>query len=265
VRTSRERRYGWFRVYEGVGSHPVWARAATAAGCSTAEALAVGLWLMTVASKGRPRGSLEDFDAVSCAAVLRIPAERVEALYAALEGGRKPWIERGQIVDWDERQPLREDGSATERQRKARARKKETWSALGHAASRNVTPMSRSVTPDVTHGHAPVTHQGGTSHANVTEMERDVTQGHAGVTPQSVTITDRDLDLDKITSSSTLNPARGSEGTGEGNPVKPPHAVTRAELDAVVERKRLEREEMLRQKREAIRAGYGSAADRSVK
>jgi len=211
--TNEHKRYGWFRLYEGVYSHPVWQRAALIAECRVVDALGVGIVLMAVASKGRPRGSVQEFDPVSCGAALGIPPDQVRAIYKALEDGTKPFLERRRIVDWDERQPM-SDATNSERQHRYRERKRGTREALMKSSS-NVTVTSR----------------------NVTSRSRDVT------------VTYRDLDS-KLIDSSTL--VLEQKGTGEGSPVKPPHMATRAELDEVVERKRLEREETLRAKRAAI-------------
>jgi len=251
--TNDHKRYGWFRVYDGVGSHPVWMRAASVVGCSVADTLAVGLWLMTIGSKGRPRGNLADFDEEACAAVLRIPVERVTAIYAALQGGKKPWIDRDRIVDWDERQPHSDFGAA-ERMDRYRQRQKGTAQAL-----RAVTRPLRDVT---------------------------VTSPLRNATSPAVTVTDRDSDSDIITSSTLvlgqtenpveLSPPEESKGTGEGNPEatpvaeapqkptpshKPPHMVGRDELEALMVQRRADRQAKLKAKAEELKKAYGIAVE----
>lgn len=150
---NADKRYGWFRLYHDAAAHERWAKAANTVGCSVAETFAVAIYVMNVASKSKPRGCIEDFDPEGCAAVLRLPTERVEAIMAAFAGGRVPWIHQGCIQEWDDRQPKREDATNAERQqryRNAHSEQKSVTSSnvtLGavfkSVTSRNVPPIDK--------------------------------------------------------------------------------------------------------------------------
>lgn len=119
---NAEKRYGWFRLYNDSPSHPRWKVAAQKANCTVGDAFAVAVCLMCVGSKTKPRGRIDDFDPEQCAATLGIPQERVEAIVAAYNSGKNPWIAQGFIQSWDDRQPVREDATNAERQARYRER-----------------------------------------------------------------------------------------------------------------------------------------------
>ena len=225
------------------------------AGCRVVDALGVGLVLLVHASKGRPRGSVEDFDPVSCAAALGMPPDQVRAIVKALEEGTKPFLERGRIVDWDERQP-NTDGTDAERAHRYRERKKGTLRAL-----RDVTVTSPS--------------------RDASRSSRDGVTASRDFVTRHVIVTDRDLDF-KLIESSTLvleqtenavrnpQPPEESKGTGEGNPEatpvaeppqkpKPPHMADRAELEAADARKRVQQEAKLKARQAEIDRIYAIA------
>ncbi len=113
----------WFRVYHGAISDDKWPLIARRSGQSVAVVVAVWLALLDCASQAKDRGSILDFDVESMDAQLQVDDGTCQAVVDALSTGHKPRIAQGRIVNWEKRQPKREDGGA-ERAKQWRERKK---------------------------------------------------------------------------------------------------------------------------------------------
>ncbi len=122
-RPPHRKRYGWLRLYNDFPTHPKWALVATMTCVDKSRVVAIVAYVLTIANKGKPRGSIADFDMLECAAGLAIPPDEVRRVYKTLED--RDWIQQGFISTWDDRQPDAEDPTAAERQKRARQRKKE--------------------------------------------------------------------------------------------------------------------------------------------
>lgn len=117
---QRQKRYGWFRLYEDFPNHPKWRLVAAKSGVPLAYVKAFVLDLFAKASKARARGHLGDIDFHEMAVANDAQPEQVAAVFKTLcDIG---WIEQDFIVDWLDRQPDQEDPTASERQRNKRAK-----------------------------------------------------------------------------------------------------------------------------------------------
>lgn len=139
---QREKRYGWYRKYEGFVGHKKWRLVSQRSGVHLAFVHVIIDMLFETASKARKRGLIEDFDFDECAIATDIPADQVAAVTRTLmEIG---WIEQEYIVDWLDRQPDHEDPTATDRQRNKRARDRAKKAlAMGIATAEQADMMSR--------------------------------------------------------------------------------------------------------------------------
>jgi hypothetical protein len=123
TRPPHRKRYGWFRLYNDFCTHPKWARIAIGSGVKKRRVILIALWILTSGNKGSPRGSLDAFDLLECAALFDIPPQEVRRVYKCLE--KTGWIEQEYLSTWDERQPDKEDQTTVIRSKRYRARKKE--------------------------------------------------------------------------------------------------------------------------------------------
>jgi len=118
VAPNRDKRFGWYRLYEDFCGHPKWLLVAERAGVELSRVEAIVQRMFQAASKARAEGNMGGFDLEVCAASARIPVEQVVAVYRVL--GEMGFHQQGFIVDWAARNPR--DKTATERQRAKRAR-----------------------------------------------------------------------------------------------------------------------------------------------
>lgn len=119
----REKRYNWFRLYHDFCGHRKWRLIAHEVGIGLGNVEAIVLRLLKTASSTRARGSVANFSCREWAVDLGIDAHQVVEVYQALE--ELGYIDNGYMVEWDERQPDREDPTAAQRQQRKRDRHKE--------------------------------------------------------------------------------------------------------------------------------------------
>jgi hypothetical protein len=136
----------WFRVYHGISADDKWPLIARRSGQPVAYVVAVWIALLECASSAEDRGSIARFDPESVDAQLQMPEGAAQSIVDALSCGMRPRIVAGRIVNWEKRQPVREDSSA-ERTRKWRERKEARRDA-------SETQVKRDGDAPVTHGDA---------------------------------------------------------------------------------------------------------------
>jgi|GEM_PF-5334072 len=112
----------WFRCYSEMATDPKLRAVAGRADCRVADVLAVWTTMLCFASGASPRGCLRGWDDHDQGVNLDMSPGTVAAIRAALEGGGRPMIRDGRIVNWERRQPVREDPTAADRQRRRRER-----------------------------------------------------------------------------------------------------------------------------------------------
>lgn len=123
TRPPRDRRYGWFRLYNGFPSHPKWELVSAMTCVEKSRVLGIALCLIEAGNKGTPRGEISEFSLLECAVTLRIDPQEVRRVYKTLE--ELGWVDQAHITTWDERQPDKEDVTNKERQKAFRRRQKE--------------------------------------------------------------------------------------------------------------------------------------------
>lgn len=104
---------------------PKWRVISRKSGASVSEVISVAIGLMTSASENEGGRGVYTVEPEDIAACLDLDEEVVDAILAAMQGRL---IEGGKIINWDKRQPKREDTS-TERTRAWRERKKKACDA----------------------------------------------------------------------------------------------------------------------------------------
>lgn len=145
IERPREKRYGWFRLYNGFAGHRKWRMVARAAKVRIAEVEAVAIRLFECANKGKPRGSIAEFSCHECAADLDLDAEAVVAVYKQFEA--IGYVDREYLTTWDDRQPDREDTTNAERQARHRGRKRAERGEESNAVTAvTVTPKTETQT-----------------------------------------------------------------------------------------------------------------------
>lgn len=114
----------WFRQYHGESYDPRWLGIAAAAGAPVTPGHVVAVWcaLKECASKSKPRGRVDGFDAHATADFFAWPHEQVDAIVTAIAG--RGLIVDGVIADWSDRQPVKKDTTGAKRQREFRQRQK---------------------------------------------------------------------------------------------------------------------------------------------
>ena len=127
----------WFRQYHGETCDPRWLGIASAAGpgCTPGHVLAVWCALKECASKSKPRGRVDAFDARTVAEFFMWPREQVDAIVVAI--AERGMVCDGAIVEWADRQPVKKDATAAKRMRAYRERQK--GADEGAAPARGVT------------------------------------------------------------------------------------------------------------------------------
>lgn len=133
----------WFRSWHGAPTDGKWRMIASDVGCKPAEVAALVWALLDFASANDDRGSIEGFNVRVYAMDSGTDLPAVKAIVAALSDPELNVVAEGRFVNWNKRQPKREDATAADRQRDARARAKapcdDDAAADRHATSRNVT------------------------------------------------------------------------------------------------------------------------------
>lgn len=111
----------WWRSWHGAPTDHKWAVIAAKSGTKTGIVSAVAWALFDYASQTKDRGSIIGFDTETYAVYSGFPQEQIEAIMQAMTD--KGIIQDGRLVNWEKRQPKREDNS-NERVRKFRAMKR---------------------------------------------------------------------------------------------------------------------------------------------
>ena len=134
----------WFRWHTGSTTDPkfrVVARKAAQAvpGVRLSDVLAVWAMILERASEADERGVIEGYDCEGADAHLDLPDGAACAIVQAMQD--KGLLADERVAKWDQRQPKREDSTATERKRAQRERDREAKANVthGHALSRTVT------------------------------------------------------------------------------------------------------------------------------
>jgi 5-methylcytosine-specific restriction endonuclease McrA len=121
TRPPRDRRYGWFRLYNGFSDHPKWRAVAQMVGLRVTDVIAIAVKLLECANKGHPRGALDKFSVLETGAAYDIDPQKVEHVYKRFEV--LGWIEQQYLTTWDERQPDKEDPTSAQRTARRRHRR----------------------------------------------------------------------------------------------------------------------------------------------
>lgn len=121
VAPKKVKRFGWHRVYDDFPTHPKWRLVAARSGARLTEVVALVEVLFCCAAKNRKNGWIGNFDPYEAGVALDLSPDIIVNIYRALED--QDWIDNGFIVDWQDRNPDREDPTAAQRQRNSRARK----------------------------------------------------------------------------------------------------------------------------------------------
>jgi hypothetical protein len=137
----------WFRWHTGSTTDPkfrvVAKRAAQAVpGVRLSDVLAVWAMLLERASEASERGMIDGYDCEGADAHLDLPDGSACAIVQAMRD--KGLITPERVAKWDQRQPKREDTTATERKRAQRERERENKADVTHGHEMSHT---------VTHGH----------------------------------------------------------------------------------------------------------------
>ncbi|EGW8417140.1 phage replisome organizer [Salmonella enterica] len=143
----------WLRLWHDMPNDPKWRTIARVSGQPIATVMAVYIHLLVSASRNVTRGHA-DVTTEDLASALDVTEEAIDLILQAMQGRT---LDGDLITGWEKRQVLKEDNgnisltakSPTERKRAQREREKQQReSGYCHAASRNVTHMSRRVTTD---------------------------------------------------------------------------------------------------------------------
>lgn len=109
----------WFRVWHDMLNDPKWRVISQKSQTRVCEVVSVALAILNSASQNDERG-VYTIEAEDMAAALDIDEAAVMAIIAAMEGR---FISGGKVINWEKRQPKRED-SAAERTKAWRERKR---------------------------------------------------------------------------------------------------------------------------------------------
>lgn len=109
----------WFRSHHGAPTDPKWRVIAKRAGVRPGDVAAIVWALLDYASQHEDRGSVAGFDSETLAVTFDYDQTQVDAVFDALH--EKNVIRDGRFLQWEKRQPKRED-SSTERVRAFRKR-----------------------------------------------------------------------------------------------------------------------------------------------
>lgn len=137
----------WFRLWHDMPTDPKWKTIARVSGQPISVVIAVAMHYMTSASRSVTRGHV-DVTTEDVASALDVTDEVVDAIYKAMQGR---FMDGNRLINWDKRQPKKEDAgnpetrakSAAERKREQRERERqaaeEAMSRASHDESRGVT------------------------------------------------------------------------------------------------------------------------------
>lgn len=133
----------WFRSWHGAPSDPKWSVISVRSGVEKAVVIATAWELLDYASQNKDRGSVAGFDTETWAVFLNRPEDEIKAVIKAMED--KDIIRDGWFVNWEKRQPKREDDS---RERVRNFRERNANVTPGNASGGDVTPQRESKSTD---------------------------------------------------------------------------------------------------------------------
>ena len=145
----------WFRAHHGITSDTKWAVIARKSGQCIGTVVSVWIAILDHASQNEDRGSLYGFDAETIDALYGYDDGVTASIITALE--TKGVIFGNRIVNWEKRQPEREDNSSErvrrfrEKQQSAEVQQKEDDSSNCHDDETQCNALKR----NVTHCNAP--------------------------------------------------------------------------------------------------------------
>ena len=139
----------WFRWWHGSVSDPKFGVVSMRAKRPLTEVLAVWASLLESASQADDRGDVSDCVSDEIAWTLRMEAEHVESIIAALEN--RGMLCDGRIASWDRRQPDREDAISPEAKpvaQRVREHRERVKSACNADVTRSNADVTRSNAPE---------------------------------------------------------------------------------------------------------------------
>jgi hypothetical protein len=132
----------WWRSWHGAPIDPKWLSVARRAQVAPVTVVAMVWTLFDHASQAKGRGDVSRYVTEPVCDFLGVTNDDAERVMKALRD-IGVITQNGRLAAWEERQPKKEDETATERKRAQRQRDKEESDScdvtLGHAASRKVT------------------------------------------------------------------------------------------------------------------------------
>lgn len=125
-KAARDRRFHWCRRPNGFSDLPIWRLVASRLSMPLFQVVAFANRLEEIANDaanyGEPRGSVARFRADEFGMALGMSADDAADIFVALEDPSIGWIAYGQIAEFCDRNPDREDETASDRQRRKRLR-----------------------------------------------------------------------------------------------------------------------------------------------
>lgn len=115
----RHRKFHWCRLWNNFHDMPLWRQLAQALDLPLTQVQAFVARLDSLGNRSLPRGYVGDFDPAEFAAAHDMPAAVCARIFAALE--ERGWIEQERLTTFWERNPDKDDPTATERKERERA------------------------------------------------------------------------------------------------------------------------------------------------
>jgi hypothetical protein len=119
LKRARHRKFHWCRLRNDFVDMALWRVVAQALGLPLTQVQAFVTRLDILANRSLPRGYVGDFDAHEFGAAHDMPAADCARLFAALE--ERGWIEQERLTTFWERNPDKDDATASERKERERA------------------------------------------------------------------------------------------------------------------------------------------------
>ncbi|HEY2837803.1 MAG TPA: hypothetical protein VGJ26_01550, partial [Pirellulales bacterium] len=221
-------RYVWWRAHHGLPGHAKWRAVARAAQVPVSTAFHIVVCLLDAASRGHPRGSIEDFKPFDCAGIVDVSHDKVDRVVEVLR--EIHWIEGNMIAEWDDRQPQREDNGAANRASAYRSRNESVTNTFVTHRKRDGPGSSRNesvTTPAVTPANAPERDKD----LNIFSSENSAARARAEIPNQ------KNEPAGSLATALCGALAR-QPITGQATEAKPPSAMSRAELAALYDGRR---------------------------
>ncbi len=133
----------WWRSWHGAPTDHKWAVIAARSGVKTGIVSAIGWALLDYASQQKERGSVKGFDPEEYAVYSGFSQDEITAVMRAMED--KGILKDGAFVNWEKRQPKREDDNSTERVREWREKKRNETQCNAENAEVTISSLSVSL------------------------------------------------------------------------------------------------------------------------